>query len=149
MNMGVYGAADQASLSPAMAADHPDYDEWIAVGMPECWGYPRQCYGDVDGKAEGGPKAGRYYVHFNDLTLLLAAWGVAEPPQGPGIGTVRGPHGLAGICADFDRRAEGRQYRGLYRVHFRDIDRLLASWNIRELPHGPGLPPDCGGSIEP
>jgi hypothetical protein len=29
--------------------NHPDYNEWVAVGKPHCWCYPRQCQGDADG----------------------------------------------------------------------------------------------------
>ncbi len=130
--------------------DHPNYYELLAeVGCPICWCYPRQCHGDADGLKEGSDKKGYYYVHFDDLNVLIAAWNTLEPDKGPGIWTVTGPKGEPGICADFAHDKEGSSKKGYYRVHFSDLNILVAHWNIKEPPHGPGIPPDCGGTIEP
>jgi len=115
---------------------HPDYDEWVYVGRPDCWCYPRQCHGDADGQYEGKDK---YWVSTNDLDILLAAWN--KPLEQ-----------LSGneICADFDHAAQGKQN---YRVSTNDLDILVANWQI---PDGPD--PDCfegyseglkGGTISP
>jgi len=125
---------------------HPKYAEWVAVGKPECWCLKRQCYGDVDGVAEGGTKTGFFYVKFQDLGVLVAAWPVAEPPKGPGIATVT-LNGIPGICADFARDQEGGTKTGFFRVKFNDLGKLVASWTIAEPPKGPGLPTDCGGDL--
>jgi hypothetical protein len=122
---------------------HPDYAEWVAVGKPTCWAYPRQCYGDADGAAEGSSKSGFYYVGDNDLNTLLAAWQIKEPPFGPGIASIEN-----GICADFARDQEGSAKAGFYRVGNNDLNRLTANWMVREPPAGPGIPADCGGSLQ-
>ncbi len=123
---------------------HPDYAEWVAVGKPACWAYPRQCYGDADGLTEGSSKSGFYYVGNNDLNTLLAAWQIKEPPFGPGIASIEN-----GICADFARDQEGSAKAGFYRVGNNDLNRLVANWMVREPPAGPGIPADCGGSLQP
>lgn len=82
-----------ASSPELPAAVRSDYAEWIAVGKPQCWTFPRQCHGDADGLQEGNAKTGYYYVGPNDLNILIAAWQVKEPPLGPGIATVAN-----GIC---------------------------------------------------
>jgi Zn-dependent metalloprotease len=109
---------------------HPDYDEWVLMGRPNCWCYPRQCYGDADNAYET-TKTGNYYVHFNDLNLLLANWDVK--------GTTMP---VPGICADFTHDTEITK-TGTYRVHFNDLNILLANWNVAEPPGGPGMPTDC------
>jgi hypothetical protein len=124
---------------------HPDYDEWVGMGKPECWCNKRQCYGDADGEKEGGAKTGFFYVHYDDLGVLLAAWNVKEPTKGPGIGTVTGPGPkfTPGICADFARDQEGGAKTGYFRVHYNDLGILMANWNVKEPTKGPGIPEDC------
>jgi len=95
----------------------------------------------------------RHRVHFNDLNILLANWDIREPtlppiPSGPGIVTCTAPNGVPCVCADFAHDQEGGAKTGYYRVHFSDLNILLASWNILEptplpIPSGPGIPPDC------
>lgn len=136
------GAVSAAGLAPAGGAD---YAEWVAVGRPACWTYPRQCYGDADGQAEsvtGG--GGISYVGDNDLNALLAAWQVKEPPFGPGIASV--PNG---ICADFAHDREGNAAEGFYRVGNNDLNRLVANWMVKEPPAGPGIPTDCAARVQP
>lgn len=121
------------------------YLDWVLFGRPDCWCYPRQCYGDSDNVTEGSQKTGYFYVHYDDLNVLLAAWNVNEPPIGPGIATVTGPGPkfTPGICADFAHDQEGGPKTGYFRVHSNDLNKLVASWNIAEPPKGPGIPPDC------
>jgi hypothetical protein len=126
----------------------PDYTQWLAVNRPPCWCYPRQCHGDIDNAFEGGPKSGYFYVHFNDLAVLLSAWDILEPaasptPSGPGMDWPD-----PNICADFAHDIEGGPKSGYFRVHFNDLAILLASWNILEpapspTPSGPGIDPNC------
>jgi hypothetical protein len=127
-----------------LPASDPGYNDWVALGMPECWCYPRQCYGDADGLSEGGGKVPVYYVHFNDLNILLAAWDVSEPLDGPGILSTAN-----GVCADFAHDVEGGGKVPLYRVHFNDLNLLIANWNVSEPLDGPGIAPDCGGTVVP
>jgi hypothetical protein len=117
---------------------HPDYSEWVNVGMPDCWCNPRQCYGDADGLLGGGPKSGYYAVGPTDLNILIAGWLVLEPPDGPGIDSI--PNG---ICADFAHDLHGCPKCSYYRVGPTDLNILIANWLVREQPFGPGVPPDC------
>lgn len=128
-------------LVPPTGSDHA---EWVAVGKPACWMYPRQCYGDADGQAEGDGAGGVTYVGNNDMALLMAAWRVKEPPFGPGIASV--PNG---ICADFARDQEGNATEGFYRVGNNDLNRLVANWMVKEPPAGPGVPTDCAARLRP
>jgi hypothetical protein len=121
-------------------ASHPDYAQWVAVGKPQCWAYPRQCHGDTDGRAEGDSKTGYHYVGTLDLNVLQAAWMVLEQPQGPGIASIQN-----GICADFAHDVGGDAKTGWYRVGTTDLNRLTTNWLVKD----PNVPGDCGGTLEP
>jgi hypothetical protein len=141
-NVGVVsGGGDNGDVFPA---SHPDYAEWVAVGKPACWAYPRQCHGDADGLKSGSTKTGFYYVGPSDLNTLMAGWQVLEPPAGPGIASIQN-----GICADFARDQGGSAKTGFYRVGPTDLNRLVENWLVKEPPDGPGVPGDCGGTLEP
>ncbi|MHC4315943.1 MAG: choice-of-anchor Q domain-containing protein [Planctomycetota bacterium] len=115
---------------------HSDYSEWVNVGMPDCWCYPRQCHGDAFGDMGGSSKTGYYAVGPTDLSGgLVANWLVKEPPFGPGIGS--------GICADFAHDLGGSPKTGYYRVGPTDLNILIANWLVLEPDRGPGVPPDC------
>ena len=119
-------------------------NDWDAFGNPDCWLYPNQCYGDSDGLTQGSIKVGYYHVGTNDLDLLMLAWMVKEPTKGLGILTV--PNG---ICADFAHDQQGSIKVGYYRVGTNDLDILMANWMIKNPTKGPGMPGDCGGTLEP
>lgn len=140
-NVAVGGDVAAADLLPL---SHPDYAEWVAVGKPACWAYPRQCRGDADGLKEGSAKAGYHYVGLQDMGIFAKAYQVLEPPFGPGIAAIEN-----GICADFARDVEGSAKTGFYRVGATDLNVLAASWFIKEAPDGPGVPGDCGGNLVP
>jgi len=129
-----------------MPTCHPDYWEWLKVGRPDCWCLPTQCYGDADGLTEGSAKTGLFHVHFRDLNVLIASWNVKEPPHGPGIATVvytDSQGSIRGICADYAHDTEGSSKTGFFRVHFNDLNILIANWNKAEPPMGPGVGKDC------
>jgi len=130
-------------------AGQVDYDQWDAVGKPDCWCDVRQCYGNATGEPpEGGAKAGYWYVGLGDLNVMISGWKILEPavaptPSGPGITSVPGA-----ACADFSRTAEGGAKAGYWRVGLGDLNILIASWKILEpavapTPSGPGIPTDC------
>jgi hypothetical protein len=119
-------------------ACHPDHDQWVEVGKPDCWCYPRQCHGDADGASGGSTKSGVYYVGPADLNLLVSSWLVKEPPHGAGITSVPD-----GICADFAHDMGGSTKSGLYRVGPTDLNILISDWLNKEPPHGLGIEPDC------
>ncbi len=135
---GVSGAA----LS-ALTTTNADYAEWLAVGKPACWTFARQCRGDADGRMEATADGGMTYVGPADLSVLVAAWQVLEPPFGPGIASI--PNG---ICADFAHDKGGSAATGYYRVGTTDLNRLVANWLVKEPPAGPGIPGDCGGNLK-
>jgi len=108
---------------------HPDYAEWVTVGKPECWCYPRQCHGDADGLPYG-PEI-NYWVSIPDLGILKSAW---NKPLASLVANE--------ICADFDHLPYGKED---YRVSIPDLTILKANWNI---PNGPD--PNClPGNREP
>jgi hypothetical protein len=61
----------------------PEYTLWVALGRPDCWCYPHQCHGDVDGQLE----MGLFWVYTADLDAFRAYF--------PGL-----PYNP---CLDFDR----------------------------------------------
>lgn len=139
-NIAVGASAAAAEL---LSASHPDYAEWIAVGRPACWAYPRQCHGDADGRKEN-TSAGVSYVGQQDLNVLVAAWQVKEAPFGPGIAAIEN-----GICADFAHDKEGSSTNGFYRVGVTDLNILVSNWLVKEAPQGAGVPANCGGNLVP
>jgi hypothetical protein len=120
------------------------YADWVTLGRPNCWCYPRQCHGDADGKKQGNTITGIYWVGENDLNIFSAAYKKLEPPKGSGIGSV--PNG---ICADFARDKQGNTITGIYRVGENDLNRFTAYYKKLEPPKGSGTPADCGGSLVP
>ena len=132
------------SAGDLLPPSYKDYAEWVAVGKPTCWAYPRQCHGDADGQKEGSAKTGYYYVGPQDLNVFVAAWQVKEPPLGPGIASIEN-----GICADFAHDQGGSAKTGIYRVGPTDLNRLVENWLVKEPPAGSGVPGDCGGNLEP
>jgi hypothetical protein len=135
--------AKSVSKMSTSAETSSEYAEWVSVGKPVCWTYPRQCRGDADGRTEATPDGGTSYVGQADLNVLVAAWQILEPPFGPGIASVQN-----GICADFAHDKGGSAATGYYRVGTTDLNRLVANWLIKEAPAGPGIPADCGNSLK-
>ena len=53
-------------------------------------------------------------------------------------------------CADFDHAKVGSPFTGYYRVSQADLDILIATWQVKESPQGPGVPGDClPGTVTP
>jgi hypothetical protein len=121
-----------AAGAEVLASSHPDYAEWVAVGKPACWTFPRQCHGDADGLREGSEKTGYHYVGMNDLSILTAAW------MQPKIDSV--PNG---ICADFAHDQGGDAKNGFYRVGPTDLNILVSYWMKPEAE----VPADCGKNL--
>ncbi len=132
----IYGCALDPTTD-CLPLCHKDYGEWAHVGKPACWCFPRQCHGDADGQIEGGGKIPLCAVSTNDLNILMAAWQIPEPPDGPGIS------GEPDVCADFDHAIQGGGKVPAYRVGSNDLNILVASWQVPEPPDGPGIPSDC------
>jgi hypothetical protein len=120
----------------------PYYSEWVLMGKPNCWCYPRQCYGDADGLKQGSALTGYMYVGTSDLNILISGWKILDPPKGPGVT-------LAQACADFDHLKQGSALTGYMRVGTNDLSKLIANWKVLEPPKGLGIKSDCGGSLVP
>jgi hypothetical protein len=95
------GTVIDCPAGECMGVAHPNYAVWQSVGMPNCWCYPRQGRGDVDGLQEYGA----YWVMFNDLALFTGNFGIT------------GVAGEPNICADL---CHDEEY-GAYRVMFNDL----------------------------
>jgi hypothetical protein len=104
----------------------PNYGQWVSVGRPYCWCYPRQCHSDADNNAE---TKGNFWVYVNDLGVLLAAWGKPYP-----LIAGQKSNGVPLICADSDHLQETK---GNFRVYVADLGILLANWGTS------AVPPDC------
>jgi hypothetical protein len=108
-------------------ATNPKYDDWVAVGKPDCWCgnmYPEwvyQCDGDADAATETFFK---YRVFGNDLAAVVANWKrkAGDP--------------LLDACADFDHASE-TFFK--YRVFGNDLATVVGNWKVKDA----GLPGDC------
>lgn len=123
-----------ASVAEPAAAGRSDYDEWIAVGKPECWTFPRQCHGDADGLQESNKKGGYTHVGYGDLSILMAAW---MKPSNQVLGTPQ-------ICADFAHDEGVSTMTGPYRVGPTDLNILVRYW----LEPDTNVPADCGAKLQ-
>lgn len=121
-----------AAVAPCFPTDHPDYDEWVAVGKPECWCYPRQCHGDADGVSQGKQS---YWAATCDLEVLKAAWNKPLPEVDDETITTSCGDEVTLICADFDHLACGKIP---YRVCPEDLAILKEHWAITNGPE-----PNC------
>jgi sulfatase modifying factor 1 len=117
----------------------PAYADWLAFGSPDCWCYERNCRGDANGKGEGALKCGYKQVYLMDLNILSMAYNIAEPPKGPGIGSL-GIDEVPAICADFARDREGSTKTSFKRVYLHDLNILTQWYGKYEPPLGPGIP---------
>ncbi|MHC4153663.1 MAG: hypothetical protein ACYST6_01870 [Planctomycetota bacterium] len=77
-------------ITDCLKATAPEYADWVAFGMPDCWCYRYQCRGDID-----GVQTGPFWVAIPDLTLFKAAFNRVVIPEPPGV------------CADLDHAATG------------------------------------------
>jgi hypothetical protein len=144
---GVVGSVLQSNLpisiqiwnmcGECLKTSAPSYNDWVKYGKPACWCFARNCHGDADGKSQGIPVTGIWYVGTNDLQCVVRAWQIKEPPKGPGVLSV--PNG---ICCDFKRDQQGIAATGVWRVGTSDLNVLVANWQVKEPPKGPGVP-DC------
>jgi len=107
-------------------SDNPAYDDWVAMGKPDCWCAPPygsgyQCDGDVDGATETLLK---YRIYGNDVAILAANWKkkIDDPTLDP--------------CADIDHAYETLLK---YRVYGNDVAIIAANWKKKDA----DLPGDC------
>jgi hypothetical protein len=102
---------------------HPDYDEWVLMGRPDCWCTPYQCDGDADVATSGWPFY--YRVYNGDLSLIVDNWQkkIEDPTLNP--------------CADVDHKDSGFPF--YYRVYNGDLAIINTNWKKTDAE----LPGDC------
>lgn len=102
-------------------SDNEAYDDWVALGEPECWCSPYQCDGDADGATQG---LFQTRVGTNDLSLIVANWQkkASDADLDP--------------CADLDHKAQGLFQ---VRVGTNDLSILVDNWQKKDA----DLPGDC------
>jgi hypothetical protein len=101
-------------------AAYPAYDDWLALGKPDCWCGPYQCDGDADGVHSGFPF--NYRVFTGDQALIVDNWQkrIDDPTLNP--------------CADIDHKDSGFPF--YYRVSTSDLAIIVENWmkKSEELP---------------
>ena len=97
-------------VEECLPSTYSTYDDWVALGKPDCWCWPYQCDGDADGATQGLFKT---RVGTNDLSLIIANWlkTADDPDLDP--------------CADLDHKAQGLLQ---YRVGTNDLSILVGNW---------------------
>jgi len=101
-------------VAECFPSTYPGYQDWLALGKPDCWCKKYQCDGDVDGGVEGIFK---YRVYGKDLALIVANWKkkIDDPTLNP--------------CADIDHKGEG-VFK--YRVYGKDLARVVSNWKKKD-----------------
>jgi len=112
-----------AGVAECFPSTNPQYDDWVALGKPDCWCTEYQCDGDADGKTSGFPF--NYRVFTGDLGILVANWQkkADDPTLDP--------------CADIDHKDSGFPFR--YRVFTGDLSILVTNWQKKDA----ALPGNC------
>jgi hypothetical protein len=127
-----------------------DIAYWRSVGKPKCFCRfkgGRQCKGDASSDRDGNALFGFWYVGASDLNVLTPNYEVKEPTHGAGIlgTTVNNGAGkmIPAICADIAHDLDGNALFGFWYIGASDLNILTPNYEIKELPHGPGVPQDC------
>lgn len=109
---------------------HPHYTEWVTVGKPSSWCYPKQCHGDANGSREQFGRNNYVTVGSQDVTILL---------QGYNKNTYTDPVTHPWIAADFNHSREQFGRNNYVRVGSQDVTILLQYYNDNEST----VPADC------
>ena len=110
-------------------SDHPDYDEWVLVGKPDSWCFPKQCHGDIDGELEEFGRDNWVPVGLNDFNIFLA--GYHKPDDDPDFDYW--------IAADLDHVAEEFGRDNWVRVGLFDFNVFLEYYHDADV----DVPGDC------
>jgi hypothetical protein len=113
-------------VSWPILATSPLYVNWQAHNRPQCWAYPRNCKGDIDGL-----KTGQTWVSATDLNLFKTAFNKAASAMPAN-----------GYCGDIDRVVTGQTW-----VSATDLNLFKTFFNKAESLVPPcGTPPDTNYS---
>jgi hypothetical protein len=102
-------------------AGYSTYNDWVALGEPECWCKAYQCDGDVDDATETFFK---YRIYGNDLSAIVDNW------------KKKIDDATLNACADIDHKSE-TFFK--YRVYGNDLAIVVGNWKAKD----GDLPGDC------
>jgi len=98
----------------------PDYTEWVTVGKPDSWCYPKQCHGDATGGPEQYGRNNWVAVGLADFQVLAGGYNdnsYVDPATDPWI------------AADFTHNAEQYGRNNWVRVGLADFQILAGYYN--------------------
>jgi hypothetical protein len=118
-----------------------DYLQWQTVGEPNCWCYPRQCHGDVDGyEVPAGKIDPAHWVGVPDLQVLSEAW----KKEVDDVNGVLSTGGIYLACADIDHaEVPAGKIDPAHRVGVPDLQILSYFWKETHVPEPNCLPGNC------
>jgi len=122
-NVKVSGCTVTVGPADCFPSDFSAFNDWVALGKPDCWCTKYQCDGDADVKTSGFPF--NFRVFTGDLALIVDNWKkkIDDPTLDP--------------CADIDHKDSGFPFK--YRVFTSDLAKIVASWKKKDAE----LPGDC------
>jgi hypothetical protein len=117
----VVGCINVVIDDECIKSDWSTYNDWLAMGSPDCWCDPYQCDGDADGGTETFFK---YRVYGKDLSAVVDNWKkkITDATLDP--------------CADIDHKPE-TFFK--YRVYGNDLATVVGNWKAKD----GDLPGDC------
>ena len=126
VDVNLVGCSATQATCECFPSGHVDYADWVEVGRPDCWCYPRQCHGDADNTGDGSGGANEKWVILNDLTILTAGW------QKKRTETADKPFSEY-ICADFDHTHDGGATENVRKwVILNDLTILTSNWQKKQ-----------------
>lgn len=122
-NVQATGCAITVGQADSFPSSYSTYNDWVALGKPDCWVTKYQCDGDADGITSGFPF--NFRVFTGDLALIVDNWKkkVNDPTLNP--------------CADIDHKDSGFPFN--FRVFTSDLAKIVANWKKKDT----DLPGDC------
>ena len=114
--LGGFWPGEPIGPAECLPTDYSTYNDWVALGKPQCWCDPYQCDGDADGVDSGFPF--NYRVFIGDLALIVDNWQkkIEDATLNP--------------CADIDHKDSGFPFH--YRVFIDDLAKLVANWQKKD-----------------
>ena len=69
--LGWFWPGGPIPLAECFPSNYSTYNDWVALGRPNCWCEPYQCDGDADGGTE---TFFNYRVYGKVLAMVVANW---------------------------------------------------------------------------
>jgi len=121
VTVNLTGCSFPPDVVECFPSGHPDYTEWLAVGSPDSWCYPSQCYGDADGLQQDVGHGAMRSVAGNDVAILVAGYKLVYGGD-PDVDTW--------IAADFDHAEQDVGHGAMRRVAGNDVSILVTYYKI-------------------